>query len=132
MVRLVITSLVTFVVTLLMVRVLVRLAPRIGLVDEPGVRRQHSSPTPLVGGLAMFVGLQFSVLVGELTVGPMRALLAGAAILVIVGVLDDMHELSSRARFVAQLVAAMLMVYWGGAVLADLGALWSDTVVHLN
>ena len=46
--------------------------------------------------------------------------------MVIVGVLDDMHELSSRARFVAQITAALLMVSWGGVVLVDLGALHLD------
>jgi UDP-GlcNAc:undecaprenyl-phosphate GlcNAc-1-phosphate transferase len=71
----------------------------------------------------MFCGFTLAALTLDLGLTAYRSFFAAAAILVVVGMLDDMHELSSRSRFGAQILAAALMAYWGGVVLQDLGAL---------
>ncbi len=95
----------------------------IGLVDKPDERKQHEGVVPLTGGLAMFVALSFSILTLDTSIGWLRAFLAGALILVITGVLDDLHELSTTARFTAQIIATTIMAMWGGIVLNDFGYL---------
>ena len=100
-------------------------AARIGLVDEPSDRKSHQGSVPLIGGAAMFCGFALAALTIDMGLTAYRSFFAAAAILVVVGILDDMHELSSRARFGAQILAAVLMAYWGGVVLHDLGALGS-------
>jgi UDP-GlcNAc:undecaprenyl-phosphate GlcNAc-1-phosphate transferase len=101
-------------------------AYRIGLLDSPGARKTHRGDVPIIGGLAMFIGFSISVLTLDVGLFELRPFFAASAILVLVGVLDDWHELSSRARFAAQIFAAILMVEWGRVVLVDLGALHSD------
>ena len=98
-------------------------AVRIGLVDEPSGRKSHQGSVPLIGGVAMFCGFALAALTLDMGLMAYRSFFAAGAILVGVGILDDMHELSSRARFSAQILAAVLMAYWGGVVLHDLGAL---------
>jgi UDP-GlcNAc:undecaprenyl-phosphate GlcNAc-1-phosphate transferase len=114
-----------FAITLQLLLVLRRLAPRIGLLDTPGGRKDHEGAVPLVGGLAMFIGFAFSLLLLQESLGPLRALVAGATLVVVVGVLDDLNELSSLSRFVVQIAAALMMVFWGGVELTDLGFLGS-------
>lgn len=124
---------VAFFLTLHMMLILGRLAPRVGLVDHPGGRKAHRGAVPLVGGLAMFVGFAPSLLMLDQPNGELPALLAGAALLVITGVLDDLQELSSTSRFAAQIGAALLMIFWGRVELADLGQLVSEqSVVRLG
>ncbi|MCK5364965.1 MAG: undecaprenyl/decaprenyl-phosphate alpha-N-acetylglucosaminyl 1-phosphate transferase, partial [Gammaproteobacteria bacterium] len=94
-----------------------------GLVDEPSRRKPHEGSVPLIGGVAMFCGFALAALTLDMGLMAYRSFFAAAAILVVVGILDDMHELSSRARFGAQILAAALMAYWGGVVLGDLGGL---------
>ena len=106
-----------------LLRLLGPLAKRIGLVDEPGGRKPHEGSVPLIGGVAMFCGFALAALTLDMGLAAYRSFFAAAAILVVVGILDDMHELSSRARFGAQILAAVLMAYWGGVVLGDLGGL---------
>ncbi len=101
-------------------------AMRLNLVDEPNDRKTHEGCVPLVGGVAMFCGFTLAVLTLDIGLTAYRSFFAAAAILVVVGILDDMHELSSRARFGAQILAAALMAYWGGVVLHDLGAIGRD------
>jgi UDP-GlcNAc:undecaprenyl-phosphate GlcNAc-1-phosphate transferase len=95
----------------------------IGLVDHPGGRKTHEHPTPLVGGIAMFIAFAFAILTVDSPLSGHRALFAGALILVVVGVLDDLQELSARARFAAQFLAGLIMTLGAGVVLHDFGHL---------
>ncbi len=98
-------------------------AQRIGLVDHPGGRKLHAHPTPLVGGIAMFVAFALAVLTLDIPLSGHRALFAGMLVLILVGVLDDLQELSARTRFAAQILAGLLMTVGAGVVLQDLGEL---------
>lgn len=118
--------------TVILVRWCAPLAQRIGLVDRPGGHRNHRGAVPLVGGIAMFCGFMFGVLLLDYPLSPYRPLFAGAALLVIIGVLDDFHELRPLTRFVAQTVAALLMALWGGVWLQDLGALTGPQTLTLG
>jgi len=124
--------LIAFGVSCLLLWVLRPLAMRIGLVDQPGERKRHVGHVPLVGGIAMFCGFMFAVLVLELSLSGYRALFVGTALLVIVGILDDFHDLPPWARFVAQIVAALIMTLWGGVVVRDLGPLFGVGSVQLG
>ncbi len=123
---------IAFAVTLTLLRVLMPLARRIDLVDCPGGRKCHDGPVPLIGGIAMFWGFLFAVLTLDVSLAPLRALFAGSALLVLVGVLDDFHELSSRTRFIGQIMAALAMIYWGGVRLGHLGHLVSSGLFTLR
>jgi len=108
------------------------LAIRLGLVDIPQGRKQHQGQVPLIGGIAMFLGFLFSLLALPVSLLNYRSFIAGCALLILVGILDDFHELSPRARFIAQIVAALCMAAWGGVLLQNLGNLffYNDFILH--
>ena len=114
-----------FVCGLLLLRILKPVARHIGLVDYPRVDKVHDLPTPLVGGIAMFISFALAVLSFDVSLSRYRLLFAGALILVVVGVLDDFRELSPRQRFVAQIAASLMMTLGAGVVIGDLGRLIS-------
>ncbi|NIO41374.1 MAG: undecaprenyl/decaprenyl-phosphate alpha-N-acetylglucosaminyl 1-phosphate transferase, partial [Burkholderiales bacterium] len=115
--------LLAFVGTLFLLRLLARLAGRIGLVDYPGRRKRHRGEIPLIGGPAIFAGLAFGVLFTAETLYPYRPLFAALAILLIAGLLDDLRDLTPRQKFLAQLIAGAIMVWWGQHVVLSLGDL---------
>jgi UDP-GlcNAc:undecaprenyl-phosphate GlcNAc-1-phosphate transferase len=104
-----------------------RHALRLGVVDEPGGRKQHHGTVPLVGGLGMFGGLVAAALVA-LAMGDFSsqhaAFLAAAVLLVATGFADDRSELSARRRFMLQALAALIMVYGAGIRLDNFGDLF--------
>jgi UDP-GlcNAc:undecaprenyl-phosphate GlcNAc-1-phosphate transferase len=110
----------------ILLRVASRVARHIGLVDHPRGRKQHSQPTPLVGGIAMSIGFLVAVLLLDYGLTPYRFLFAGITVVIVIGVLDDMHELAPESRLWAQVFAALLMVGGGSVVLEDLGFLLSS------
>ncbi len=107
-------------------------ARHIGLVDMPGGRKQHKSPTPVVGGLCMYVSFCFALLTLGHSLQSFRGFLAATAILVFVGVLDDLKELSAKARFTAQILAAVVMVIWSHNVIFSFGNLLFHGDIHLG
>jgi len=113
---------VTFVFTFLMRW----LAPRIGAMARPGARSVHSEPTPTLGGAAMFLGLLAAMLVGsqlhqfhEMFQGssePIGILLA-AAVMVVVGAIDDVREVSPPAKVAGQVLSGSLLSLFGVTML---------------
>lgn len=113
---------VSFAFTLMAILILRWIASPIGLTVKPGSYRSHENETPLVGGLGMFLGIT----VGYLLIDGPWSLWMCALVIVIAGVWDDLHEISTGARFFAQIAAASMMIYWGDVVLFDLGYLITD------
>lgn len=123
---------VTFAGTLLLLRLFSRLAVRVGLVDYPGRRKRHMGAIPLIGGPAIFAGLCFGALMIAPTLYPYRALFAALAVLLVAGLLDDLNDLTPGQKFVAQLVAALIMIAWGGMTVSYLGELFRAYPVFLH
>jgi len=114
----------SFALTLGLLYVLRPLAFRIGLIDDPGGRKHHHKPIPLIGGIAMFGGLAVTHLVSAWPLDTATwAFLFASAVLVMVGVYDDRHELSARTRLLVQTLTACIMVWMGGQVVSSLGYL---------
>ncbi len=118
--------------TLLLLRLFSRLAVRVGLVDYPGRRKRHRGAIPLIGGPAIFAGLCFGALMIADTLYPYRALFAALAILLVAGLLDDLNDLTPSQKFLAQIIAGICMISWGGMTVAHLGSLFSQAPVLLH
>lgn len=87
-----------------------------GLIDQPGVRRSHSSPVARGGGLAIGVSLLLTAIVfapGGALVAPF---VAGAAIVTLLGWLDDHASLGIGWRLGIQLLVAVGITSWLGPV----------------
>ena len=109
-------ALACFFATLLAMAALRPVAVAVELVDKPGGRKTHHGEIPVVGGLAMFIGCIFGVGLLPSSQFVSASLLSAAALVVLVGLLDDRFEISPVARLTAHLVAAVLVL----ATAADL------------
>ncbi|HEY5198117.1 MAG TPA: MraY family glycosyltransferase [Solirubrobacteraceae bacterium] len=93
-----------------------RLAVRLGAVDQPRERGLSSRATPLLGGLAIFAG----ALVGGLVFLPgsrlWNGVLTAAAVITVVGALDDRFDLAPVIKLAGQVAAAVIAVHAGVVV----------------
>lgn len=98
-------------------------AGRLGLLDHPhSERKDHGRPTPVTGGLGMILALALFFLLIPVPMSPARwSFLLGSLLLIVVGLLDDYRDLRWWWRILAQVVAALLMVYLGGVRIEQLG-----------
>jgi UDP-GlcNAc:undecaprenyl-phosphate/decaprenyl-phosphate GlcNAc-1-phosphate transferase len=112
--------------TLLLTPLVRRLAIRIGAVVAPDERRVHDRPTPTLGGVAMYFGLLAGL--GTATVVPQfdpvfrdnsepLGILLGATIILLVGALDDLLELSAPAKAAGMVLAGSALSLLGVSML---------------
>ncbi|MHC0431010.1 MraY family glycosyltransferase [Streptomyces sp. O3] len=120
------TLCVTAAVTYLLTGPVRKFAIVAGAMPEIRARDVHREPTPRLGGIAMFFGLCAGLLVAShlTNLSPVfdqsnepRALLSGAALIWIIGVLDDKFELDALIKLGGQMVAAGVMVMQGLTIL---------------
>ncbi len=120
------TLCVTAAVTYLLTGPVRKFAIATGAMPEIRARDVHREPTPRLGGIAMFGGLCAGLLVAdhlqnlssvfELSNEP-RALLSGAAVIWLIGVLDDKFEIDALIKLGGQFIAAGVMVAQGLTIL---------------
>ena len=91
-----------------------RLAAARGLVVYPRADRWHTKPTPLLGGLAMGAGVLVALLFARDAGGPqLPFVLAGAAVALGLGLVDDVRHLAPSTKLVGQVIAGGVLVVGG-------------------
>ena len=123
---------------------------RTGHVDEPGHRKIHDRPITLAGGLAVLTGILVPLLgamlllqiggwpgagLPEIRHGlgrrglQLAAILAGATGMVVLGWLDDRHELRASAKFAGQVLIAALVAAAGVRITLFVESVWFSYIV---
>jgi len=116
-----VVAVLSFVVTVFFIFALRPVAAALKLVDIPGGRKRHDMPVPLIGGLAMSIGLTFgATLTFQLELWLPIAI--AIYLLVLVGMIDDRFDLSARVRLFAQVCAALIVVFGAGLHVSNLGS----------
>src|SRR5258708_26822199 len=106
------------------------LARRLGMLDQPGLRKTHRSPVPLLGGLAMYLALAivFIAFGGRDWRVEGAGILGGATLLFLTGFWDDRYGMPVWLKLSAQILAAVGVMLTGIQVHL-LGAWWLDAVL---
>lgn len=110
---LILTSMLTF--------ALIRLSHRMKIYDYPDSRKLHQKPMPFLGGVAIFFSFWivfsvFSALCNNLlAVGGSfyQAFLISSSVIFLSGLLDDFIDLKFYFKLLAQVVAALVLIYYG-------------------
>lgn len=124
--------LIAMVSALVAVPVLMRCARYVGLVDLPDARKQHKGAVPLVGGVAIFFAAGLALAAsGSFKAVPFGFIAAAAAILLL-GILDDAHDLNPLVRFGVQAGAVAFAIVTADHSLPDLGRLGGDDAPRLS
>lgn len=118
--------LIPFLVVVILIPHIKKIAIKINAVDvarkEKGNRHVHKKDTPKLGGLGIFIGF----LVGYMIFGEpsviMNSVLIGSFIILLIGIIDDIHELSSKTQLIAQIFAASVVVFYGGLLIDNISA----------
>ena len=113
----------TFLTSLLFVPIAKRIAIHVGAVDKPNKRRVNSIAMPTQGGLAIFASFILGfILFGGLNY-QMIAILVGGFILIITGLIDGINSIRALHKMLAQIVAAAIVVIYGGIYLTEVSFL---------
>jgi UDP-GlcNAc:undecaprenyl-phosphate GlcNAc-1-phosphate transferase len=108
--------LVAFTVTLFAVPVVHRYAVWRGVLDQPSARKVHATPTPLLGGAAVYLGFAVTVLLNFDFSVELKGVALGASLVVALGILDDARELPAPVKLAGQVAAVAVAMAHGVTV----------------
>lgn len=98
-------------VSALLTRLLIRFSFRLGLTAQPRLDRWHKQPTPNTGGLAVLITVAMIYL--AVVPGHYGQIVAAAALVALLGLLDDRIQLKPSIKFAGQSVAALGVIASG-------------------
>ncbi|SCY87577.1 MraY family glycosyltransferase [Alkaliphilus peptidifermentans] len=94
-----------------------KLAYKIGAVDVPkDNRRVHTKPIPRMGGLAIYVAFALTALIMLPINRSFIGILIGATLITIIGIIDDVKQISAKYKLLVQIIAAVIVVYSGVSI----------------
>ncbi|MBL4772122.1 MAG: hypothetical protein JKX98_00465 [Alcanivoracaceae bacterium] len=113
--------------------ILRQLALKIGLVDVPNSRKIHLKAVPIAGGVALYLMAVALLWVTNNVSSFSFHLVAAAGLVVLVGLLDDMFQLTALWRFIVQIMASLLVIYFTNEQLSTFGfLLYPDWDIQLG
>jgi UDP-GlcNAc:undecaprenyl-phosphate GlcNAc-1-phosphate transferase len=108
-----------FAVSLLMTPFVRRLAFAVGVIDRPNPRKVHAQPTAMLGGVAVLCGFMAGVgvawhhgVVNPFVYGPARGIALGAALVCLLGLVDDKFGVSPLWKLMGQALAAIFLIFF--------------------
>ncbi|QBN17530.1 glycosyltransferase family 4 protein [Flavobacterium nackdongense] len=129
------------ILTLIFIPIVKIIAVKVKLVDKPNYRKLHSTPVPLVGGIS----ITFSVMLLLLISGDRLSFLieylpiiTSGLVLLIVGVIDDKHDVSAKYKLAIQLLLSLIIASSGIRISSLFGlfgiyeiAIWAQYVLTI-
>ena len=118
--------LVTFVCSAIIMFLMRKVAVHVGAMDIPrseeGNRHIHKKATPKLGGVGIFLAFLVGyMLFGEQSIR-MNSILIGSFIVVLTGIVDDIKPIKAIHKLLGHIVAAMVIVFYGGILLNNITA----------
>lgn len=100
-----------FVVTLITIPPIISLIKKYSLYDVPNARKEHSTPIPTMGGIAIIAGMMMALILwfpfGKAL--PQISFFFSIAVLFALGIMDDLKDLSAKYKFIVQIALAALI-----------------------
>ena len=112
----------SFTLTYLAIPSIIHIAIKKNLMDEPGDRRSHVVSTPSLGGIGIFAGTLFSIILWTPFehFGDLQYILCSFIIIFLIGAKDDIDPMSPSKKFLGELFAATILVFKANVRLTSL------------
>ena len=101
------------------------------LCDEPGERRSHTVSTPSLGGIGIFAGMIFSIILWTPfeAFGDLQYILCAFIIIFLIGAKDDILPISPRVKLIGEIFAATILVFKSNVKITSLYGIFGITLL---
>jgi UDP-GlcNAc:undecaprenyl-phosphate GlcNAc-1-phosphate transferase len=90
-----------------------RIATKFKVLDYPEERKIHDQPIPLLGGLAIYIAYIVTIFINFSFSVELKGIILGGIVILVVGLIDDIRELSAAWKLMAQILAAGILIHFG-------------------
>lgn len=117
-----------FFVVVMITPMIMKIARRFKILDQPVYPKLHLLPTPLLGGVAVYIAfITVALIYGPLPKETL-SIIIGATIILVLGTIDDIYPLSSAVRLLGQVAASLIVISSGLIVSFMPNTLWGNTL----
>lgn len=111
----VVIGIASFLLGILLIPLAMKVAFKTGIIDKPNTKlKKHKSPVPYLGGVAIYLAFAIPVIAAKIimhqAIYGVVGILAGATIMMIMGLIDDIKNLKPVTKLVIQLVVALIIL----------------------
>lgn len=103
-------GIIAFAVSYILTPYLAQVGKKQNMVDLPNHRKIHEAAIPNLGGIVIFFGFLLSLLFIVQIEGQIKILLAAGVIILLLGIVDDIADLSPKHKFIIQMVPALMVI----------------------
>lgn len=103
----------SFLLAFILTLVVRRIATKLKILDYPEERKIHEQPIPLFGGLAVYIAYVAAIFLNFSFSVELKGVILGGTVILVVGLVDDIKELSATWKLMAQILAAGILIYYG-------------------
>jgi UDP-GlcNAc:undecaprenyl-phosphate GlcNAc-1-phosphate transferase len=114
--RLLFALLTAFAIAYFSMPYVIKLAHRLGAIDQPDKRKVHNGTMPRLGGLAIFSAFIIVMVLGVQVSPQLLGIIIGGCVIFLVGMLDDIYQLPPWVKLIGQGIAASIAIYSGVVV----------------
>jgi len=116
------SSALAFLLTYFAIPVIIQVAKEKKFYDEPDERKVHKAVIPTLGGLGIFGGFILAILIGipPGLSGQLQYFIASLLVIFFLGIKDDILVISATKKFIGQMVAAGIIIKFGGIQINDM------------
>jgi len=105
--------LLAFAVSVAATPVVIRVATGYGFVSRPKADRWNARAIPLMGGVALYLGVTSAVLSFAELGQEMVGVILGGTLIFVLGIIDDVLQIKPSSKFLGQILAACVVIYAG-------------------
>ncbi len=124
---------ISFILGLILIPILIRLSYRYNLLDLPGKHKRHKKPTPIIGGIGLFLVFWITFLILKFIYpetfveidSSILFIFFGSLIILLVGLADDIVPLAAWVKLAAQISSA-IVIYLGGLQVELVSSPWGS------
>lgn len=128
------SSALAFLITFFAIPAIIQVAKNKKLFDEPDERKVHKAVIPTLGGLGIFAGFIIATLMGVPggVSTELQYFMAAVMVIFFLGIKDDILVLSASKKFIGQLIAAGIIIKFGGIQINNMhGFLGINEIPHI-
>jgi len=111
---------VTFVIAAVFVPVIGEITKKMGIIAHTNERTIHKGIIPRTGGYGIYVAFLIGAMLFLKTDTQINSILIGGFIIFLVGFYDDIHDLPPKAKMAGQILAALVVIFYGGISLKNM------------
>ena len=112
--EIILSFIVTFIISVFLVPVVGKITKKLGIIAQVNNRTVHKGIIARTGGYAIYVSFLLGAMLFLKTDRQINSILLGGFIIFITGFLDDIYDLKPKYKLLGQILAAVIVIVYGG------------------